>query len=825
MGRSTQPPLCLSPSRLQLRGGGWVTGRMEAHNMDCPVAQALWRGTLASLHQSFEGEPSCCCSVPPTNLPSTSTMMQGTLTSEELDPFQEVSENLKDKKKKKREHKADVDKNAKKEDLNDMPVGKNNGEKKKEKKGKENSRKGKTNSQPVLQNVKQENNLASSITVKVEPGDQDFVRVQKESKGKKRARKEEAAEEEEDFRSKKKKIKTDREKKQKLKENQNAEQKKKIKEENESKPKKKTKEERDAAVALKVKKKEEEEQMRWRWWEEEKYEDGIKWNFLEHKGPVFAPPYDPLPDNVKFYYDGKPLQLSSQAEEVSSFFAKMLDHEYTTKDVFRNNLFIDWRKEMTLEERMVIMDMAKCDFSEMFTYYKGKMEEKKNKSKEDKQKIKEENEKLLQEFGYCLMDHHRERIGNFKIEPPGLFRGRGDHPKQGMLKKRILPEDVIINCSKDSKIPEPPNGHRWKEVRHDNTVTWLASWTENVQGSVKYIMLNANSKLKGEKDWEKYEIARKLKSCVDKIRRTYRENFKSKEMKVRQRAVALYFIDKLALRAGNEKEEGESADTVGCCSLRVEHIKLYPELDGEKHVVEFDFLGKDSIRYYNKVPVEKQVFKNLQLFMENKQEGDDLFDRLNTPMLNKHLQSLMEGLTAKVFRTYNASITLQQQLKELTDPDEIVPAKILSYNRANRAVAVLCNHQRAPPKTFEQSMANLQAKIGTRKEQISLAKKELKEVKKEAKEKDGEKLKKVMESKKRAVQRAEEQLMKLEVQATDREENKQIALGTSKLNYLDPRISVAWCKRWDVQLEKIYNKTQRDKFAWAIDMTETGFTF
>lgn len=49
-----------------------------------------------------------------------------------------------------------------------------------------------------------------------------------------------------------------------------------------------------------------------------------------------------------------------------------------------------------------------------------------------------------------------------------------------------------------------------------------------------------------------------------------------------------------------------------------------------------------------------------------------------------------------------------------------------------------------------------------------------------------------VESKKKAVQRIEDQLMKLEVQATDREENKQIALGTSKLNYLDPRISVAW---------------------------------
>lgn len=50
----------------------------------------------------------------------------------------------------------------------------------------------------------------------------------------------------------------------------------------------------------------------------------------------------------------------------------------------------------------------------------------------------------------------------------------------------------------------------------------------------------------------------------------------------------------------------------------------------------------------------------------------------------------------------------------------------------------------------------------------------------------------VVEKKKKAVQRCEEQLLKMEVQATDREENKQIALGTSKLNYLDPRITVAW---------------------------------
>jgi DNA topoisomerase-1 len=48
------------------------------------------------------------------------------------------------------------------------------------------------------------------------------------------------------------------------------------------------------------------------------------------------------------------------------------------------------------------------------------------------------------------------------------------------------------------------------------------------------------------------------------------------------------------------------------------------------------------------------------------------------------------------------------------------------------------------------------------------------------------------ERKKKQYERLEEQLTKLEVQQTDKDENKEIALGTSKLNYLDPRISVAW---------------------------------
>ncbi|XP_011404857.2 PREDICTED: DNA topoisomerase I, mitochondrial-like [Amphimedon queenslandica] len=575
---------------------------------------------------------------------------------------------------------------------------------------------------------------------------------------------------------------------------------------------------------VKGKKKEEEREV-WRWWDEEPHPEGVKWLTLEHKGPYFAPPYERLPSDVKFYYNGKPMKLSEAAEEAATFFAKMLDHDYTSKDVFCNNFFADWRKEMTSEEAATIKDFTRCNFKEIHEYFLRKSEEKKQMTKEEKKKIKEANDAITEEYGWAIMDGHKEKIGNFKTEPPGLFRGRGDHPKQGKIKRRVQPEDVTINIGKKAPVPPAPEGHKWKSVQHDNKVTWLASWTENIQSQIKYVMLNPTSRLKGEKDLAKYETARRLKGRIEEIRRNYESDLKSRETAVRQRAVALYFIDKLALRAGNEKDADEAADTVGCCSLRVEHIKLHEELNGKSDMVVFDFLGKDSIRYYNEVQVTHQVFKNLHIFMKGKETGDDLFDRLSTALLNKHLSELMEGLTAKVFRTYNASITLQEQLEELTKEDDTVNEKILSYNRANRAVAVLCNHQRTAPKTFDTQMSNLQAKITAKEEAILDAKKEIKKMKKELKGTSDSKLQKKLESKVKQLPKLEEQLKKLEIQATDKEENKEIALGTSKLNYLDPRISVSWCKKWGVPIEKVYNRTQREKFAWAIEMADETFVF
>ena len=116
----------------------------------------------------------------------------------------------------------------------------------------------------------------------------------------------------------------------------------------------------------------------------------------------------------------------------------------------------------------------------------------------------------------------------------------------------------------------------------------------------------------------------KLGSSIntEKIHCDYTLDLKDRLSSIHQCAMAMYLIDRLALRAGNEKT-GEKTDTVGCCSLRCEHITLVAP-----KTVEFDFLAKDPIRYVNSVEVIEQVFKNLKIFLKDKEPTEPLFDRL-----------------------------------------------------------------------------------------------------------------------------------------------------------------------------------------------------
>ena len=50
---------------------------------------------------------------------------------------------------------------------------------------------------------------------------------------------------------------------------------------------------------------------------------------------------------------------------------------------------------------------------------------------------------------------------------------------------------------------------------------------------------------------------------------------------------------------------------------------------------------------------------------------------------------------------------------------------------------------------------------------------------------------------------------------------KNISLGTSKQNYIDPRISVSFMKKNELPADKLFTKALQKKFAWAFDVDES----
>ena len=157
------------------------------------------------------------------------------------------------------------------------------------------------------------------------------------------------------------------------------------------------------------------------------------------------------------------------------------------------------------------------------------------------------------------------------------------------------------------------------------------------------------------------------------------------------------------------------------------------------------YVGKDSMEFHQNInfaqygDIGKLVYKCLVSFCAGeiiavdlhfplrfeymnigKSSSDDVFETLTPPVLNKHLNSLMDGLTAKVFRTYNASITLETQLPTPeTLKDMSIQENVMLFNAANRQVAILCNHQKTVSKAAETMFGNLNEKLDTLRKQAN----------------------------------------------------------------------------------------------------------
>lgn len=131
--------------------------------------------------------------------------------------------------------------------------------------------------------------------------------------------------------------------------------------------------------------------------------------------------------------------MPPEAEEVASFFAAILETDYVKNPVFVRNFFDSWLgvlKNHPPTDGTKITTFEKCDFTPIFAYLEAEKAKKKAMTPAEKKAAKVEREKIEAAYKTCLLDGRKEKVGNFRIEPPGLFRGRGEHPKTGLLKVR-----------------------------------------------------------------------------------------------------------------------------------------------------------------------------------------------------------------------------------------------------------------------------------------------------------------------------------------------------------------------------------------------------
>ena len=92
-----------------------------------------------------------------------------------------------------------------------------------------------------------------------------------------------------------------------------------------------------------------------------------------------------------------------------------------------------------------IKSFAKCDFRPIFEHLDAERLRRKNATAAEKKVIKAARDILEEPYKTCLLDGRKEKMGNFRVEPPGLFRGRGEHPKTGLLKVSHSPPSFRLD--------------------------------------------------------------------------------------------------------------------------------------------------------------------------------------------------------------------------------------------------------------------------------------------------------------------------------------------------------------------------------------------
>jgi DNA topoisomerase-1 len=457
---------------------------------------------------------------------------------------------------------------------------------------------------------------------------------------------------------------------------------------------------------------------------------------LIHNGILVIDP--PQPHGLSIRARGREIDLSQVQEEMAVAWVRKLGTPYVDDPVFAENFMTDFSKALGIDP---VLKVEEVDFTEVIHLVEEERAAKERMTSEEKKAAREERKKirdqLKERYGYAIVDGERMELGNYQTEPSGIFMGRGEHPLRGRWKQGTTRKEITLNISPDGA--SQLEGE-WCELVWVPDTMWIAKWTDELTGKVKYIWLHDSTPIKQEREAAKFDKALRVEKRINEIRTHIMEGLRSEKPKRRMVAAACYLIDNLSLRVGDEKDP-EEADTVGATTLRAEHLTF------KESAIVFDFLGKDSVPWHKEMAMPQDVYTELRELYENalervesfksrkrtKTRGDpkkiaQIFPTINSTHVNRFLSEVYPELTAKVFRTYHASMTMREELKtskaRSTDPEFIKKA---AFKLANLEVARVMNHTKQAPAGWSRSAGRYRDRIKKSEIRVERAKSQLRE--------------------------------------------------------------------------------------------------
>lgn len=542
------------------------------------------------------------------------------------------------------------------------------------------------------------------------------------------------------------------------------------------------------------------------------------WKTLTHNGILLAPPPPMFPPSARPRRGGVSIEMGPIAEEMLRAYLRLRNSTHFKSERLQRNFFADLNRT----SRVRLTSLNELDLKHTIAHIERENILHKERAREKRELLKKQREALRERYGYVMMDNRRMEITAFTMGPSRLFIGHGDHPLRGRFVPRIEANDVTLNHSRHPPPPPPTyspspwaslldvkperktkrdaskanvysednaenasGDKRWGAVVQERRATWLASWSHPLQANKpQYIFPSMASGPRTARDRFKYELAVRLQRHLPRVRAAYeadlaRTGKSDKDSRARQLATIVTLVDLHGLRIGHERHDNsikkrgrthtprsESSPTFGAATLRRRHARVIDE----EHVA-LDFAGKDSVQFRRTLRLPRAAVAVVRAALDAKSSSPEspLFPNVhNAKEVNQYLEGLMPDLTAKVFRTRAAT--------------EIVRAALQRFRAKD-----IKNTKNASEFKKSPTVDNKKSERDVINDVLN------------------------------AWHDANEEVAKFcNHVSVDADGKPKLALGTSRANYIDPRVVFAHFLRHNTSFQRAYPKTLLARFEWAL---------